>query len=202
VTLPADYFDHLYAGNADPWGFRDRWYERRKRDLTVASLPHQRYARAFEAGCSLGLVTALLADRCDQLLAVDASEAAVREAAREVAARPNVRVERRLLLDAWPADEQFDLVVLSEVGYYLDETDLVVLLDRAVGSLAPGGVLLACHWRHPVADYPQSGDAVHDAIRQRRALHRAVNHEETDLLLEVFTRGEQPSLAQREGLAP
>jgi SAM-dependent methyltransferase len=200
VTLPTSYFDGLYADNEDPWGFRDRWYERRKRDITVAALPHRRYAHAYEAGCSIGLVTAALASRCDRLLAVDASERAVAQAARAVDCFPQVRVERRMLPGEWPADEEFDLVVLSEVGYYLDAADLDVLLDRAVAGLAPDGVLLACHWRHPVADYPQSGDDVHRAIRSRPELARVVSHDETDFLLDVFSRGSQPTVAQREGL--
>lgn len=202
MTLPARYFEGIYAASEDPWGFRDRWYEQRKRAIAVASLPHRRYARAFEAGCSIGLLTTTLADRCDRLLAADINESAVERAAREVACHPHVQVERRTLPTEWPGQEPFDLVVLSEVGYYLDAVDLPVLLDRAVGSLAPGGVLLACHWRHTVADYPQSGDDVHRTIDGRPELNLAVHHEETDFLLDVFTRGQQPTVAQREGLAP
>jgi SAM-dependent methyltransferase len=202
MTLPSTYFDDLYAASADPWGFRDRWYERRKRDLTVASLPRPRFARAFEAGCSIGLVTAALAARCDRLLSVDASEEAARQAAREVAAHRHVQVEHRMLPAGWPADTSFDLIVLSEIGYYLAADDLETLLDRALASLQPGGALLACHWRHPVADYPLSGDAVHAAIAARPGLARAVRHEEADFVLDVFTAGETPSVAQLEGLVP
>ena len=200
MTLPQGYFDDLYARADDPWSFRERWYEQRKREISVASLPHRRYARAFEAGCSIGLLTATLAGRCDELLAVDVSEPAVQQAAREVASCPQVRVERRTLPSEWPTEKLFDLIVVSEVGYYLDTPDLIVLLDRTVRSLAPGGVLLACHWRHPVADYPQSGDDVHRALDDRPELVRVVHHEETDFLLEVFTQGPQPTVAQREGL--
>jgi SAM-dependent methyltransferase len=200
VTLPTSYFDDLYASHEDPWGFRERWYERRKRDISVAVLPHRRYARAFEAGCSIGLMTEALAGRCDRLLAVDASEHAVGRAARALESVPHVRVERRTLPGEWPLDDEFDLVVLSEVGYYLDAADLETLVARAVASLAPDGVLLACHWRHPVADYPQSGDDVHRVIRSHRELFRVVSHDETDFLLEVFSSGPQPTVAEREGL--
>jgi hypothetical protein len=61
---------------------------------------------------------------------------------------------------------------------------------------------MACHWRHEVADYPQSGDAVHEAIAERDLLDRAARHEERDFVLEVFTRGPAPSVAEREGLVP
>jgi SAM-dependent methyltransferase len=200
VTLPQTYFEDIYHGSDDPWGFRHRWYELRKRAITLASLPDQHYFRCFEAGCSIGLVTSGLAQRCDRVLAVDASEAAVRQAARAVDRFPHVRVEQGMLPRHWPAGQQFDLVVLSEIGYYFDATDLSALLDLAVASLAPAGVLLACHWRHPVADYPLSGDFVHEAIAERPELVRSVQHAEADFLLDVFTLGPRPTVAQQEGL--
>jgi SAM-dependent methyltransferase len=160
----------------------------------------QHYSRCFEAGCSIGLVTSGLAQRCSRVLAVDASEAAVQHAARAVDGFPHVLVEQRMLPEHWPVGERFDLVVLSEVCYYFDASDLSELLGLAVGSLAPAGVLLACHWRHPVADYPLPGDVVHEAIAGRTELVRSVRHEEADFLLEVFTLGAQPTVAQQEGL--
>lgn len=203
MTLPADYFDAMYAGSPDPWGFRDRWYERRKRDLTLAALPARRYRRVFEPGCSIGLLSAALAERCETLLAVDASEAAVASARANLAEHPHVRVETRALPEDWPRGEpSYDLIVLSEVGYYFDAADLDALVALAVASLHADGTLLACHWRHPVADYPLSGDQVHAAIARRPELCRVVWHEEPDLRLEVFTVGAQPSVAQREGLVP
>ncbi|MGZ4633413.1 MAG: class I SAM-dependent DNA methyltransferase [Actinomycetes bacterium] len=202
MTLPRSYFDDLYDASPDPWAFRDRWYEQRKRDLTLAALPHPHYRRAFEPGCSIGALTGGLADRCDDVLAADGSAAAVETARRDLAGRPNVRVEQKTLPDDWPPADIFDLVVLSELGYYFDSAALSTVLDLAIGSLAPGGVLVACHWRHPVSDYPQPGDAVHAAVRDRPLLHRCVLHEETDFLLEVFTRGAAPSVAEREGLTP
>ena len=48
------YFADMYAGDDDPWGFDDRWYERRKYALTVAMLPDPRYRRALEPGCANG----------------------------------------------------------------------------------------------------------------------------------------------------
>ena len=67
----------LYRDGADPWSFETSAYEARKRAVTLASLPHGRYRRAFEPGCSIGTLTEQLADRCDRLLAADVSERAV-----------------------------------------------------------------------------------------------------------------------------
>ncbi len=194
ATLDEGYFDALYARNTDPWRFATRWYEKRKRALTVASLPAERYGRALEIGCSIGMLTAELAERCDSLLAVDVAEAAVRAARERV---PGATVERRDVTSDYPAGE-FDLVVLSEVGYYLSDAVLARLLDAIAASLSPSGVLVACHWRHPVADYALSGDAVHAAIGGL-GLHRLSRLEEQDFVLEVFSRDPR-SVAAVEGL--
>ena len=72
MTLDPGYFRDQYAASADPWGLAERWYEARKYTVTTALLPRQRYGMAFEPGCSIGVLTALLAPRCDTLLACDA----------------------------------------------------------------------------------------------------------------------------------
>lgn len=199
MTLPETYFAAMYAGAEDPWGFRSRWYEQRKRDLTMAALTRPRYRRAFEPGCSIGVLTAALADRCDEVVAVDVDECAVTTARGELARHGHVRVERMSVPHDWP-DGMFDLVVVSEVAYYLAPAELEQLLDRAVGSLAPRGTLLACHWRHPVADYPATGDDVHRGLLARPELCQTVSHVEEDFRLDLLTLGPAPSPARREGL--
>jgi SAM-dependent methyltransferase len=194
VTLPGGYFDGVYAGSTDPWGFTSRWYEQRKRALTMAALPALSYGTGLEVGCSIGVLTADLAERVEDLTAVDPSPVALAEARARVPDR--VRLVRGLVPGDWPRGT-YDLVVLSEVGYYLDPDDLGRLLDLVERDLAPGGTVLACHWRHPVADYPQSGDAVHEALARWPRLSRT---EEEDFLLDVLVPGGAPSVARRAGL--
>ena len=199
MTLPATYFAAMYAGAEDPWGFRSRWYEQRKRDVTLAALTRPRYRRAFEPGCSIGVLTAALAGRCDEVVAADVDECAVSTARSELARHGHVRVEQLSVPQEWP-DGMFDLAVISEVAYYLSPTELEQLLDCAVGSLAPRGTLLACHWRHPVPDYPATGDDVHQRLLARPELSQAVSHVEEDFRLDLLTLGPAPSPARREGL--
>ena len=66
MTLDAGYFRDMYAASPDPYGLAERWYEARKYALSLALLPRERYGAAFEPGCSIGVLTALLAPRCDQ----------------------------------------------------------------------------------------------------------------------------------------
>ena len=52
MSVATPYFDRLFADNDDPWAFRQRWYERRKRALTLALLTRPRYA-AIRTGAAL-----------------------------------------------------------------------------------------------------------------------------------------------------
>lgn len=201
MSTPAEYFESMYDGSPDPWSLGARWYERRKYALTVAALTRPRYRSGFEPGCSVGVLTELLAPRCDRLLSADRVSAVVATARERLRSRPHVRVEQLEVPRQWPA-EVFDLVVLSEVGYYLDAAGCDRLLDVAVDSLEPGGDLVAVHWRHPVADHAGTGDAVHEALGRHPGLARLARHVEDDFLLEVFTRvpPRARSVAAREGL--
>jgi len=198
-TVGRDYFDDMYARHDDPWGFDSRWYEERKRAVLLAALPRPRYRATLEAGCSTGALTALLAERSDRVLAVDLAPAALERARTLLADRDNVDLRLAMLPDAWP-EGAFDLVVLSEVAYYWAGSDLDRGLTAAVASLSPDGHLVACHWRHPVAEYPRSGDDVHDALAARPALVRLVRHEEDDFVLEVFAHAGARSVAAESGL--
>lgn len=202
TTLGMDYFDELYATSADPWGFTTRWYEARKYALSLALLPAKRYQNAFEPGCSIGVLTELLAPRCDRLLSWDGAAAAVRTAAARTAQLPQVQVQQAVIPGDWPPGK-FDLIVFSEILYYFAGDDLARVLSLGVSALRPAGTLLAVHWRHPVAEYPRSGDEVHQALAGQAGLARLSELREPDFLAEVYIRGAgQPrSVAQASGLA-
>ncbi|MFD0774599.1 SAM-dependent methyltransferase [Streptomonospora algeriensis] len=201
MSVDGAYFDAMYAGSEDPWGFGTRWYERRKRALTIASLPYERYARAFEPGCAIGALTRDLAGRCDELLAWERVAAAAQRAEQELAGFPHVRVHRGNVPREWPQGG-FDLIVLSELLYYFGDADLQNLLDRTAGSLRPGGTVVAVHWRHPAPDHARPGDDAHDALAAHGGFASVASHSEADFRIDVHTAGSAPptSVAQREGL--
>ncbi|MFE9580623.1 SAM-dependent methyltransferase [Nocardia sp. NPDC006044] len=200
--LATDYFDNMYARDPDPWGFTTRWYERRKRALTMAALPKDRYHNAFEPGCSIGTLSAELTDRCDRLVCTDIAAQALDSAGRRIDRLPEsergaVEFRRWALGEPWP-DEHFDLIVLSEVCYYLDSVSLRTALTHAVGHLEPGGALLCVHWRRKVPEYPLSGDHVHAIARTTRGLSALAGYHDEDLLLDVFIAGNPVSVAATE----
>ena len=123
------------------------------------------------------------------------------EARARLAGRAGVVFEQRRVPQDWPSG-WFDLVVLSEIGYYCGTSDLSLLIQAAAASLTPDGVLLACHWRHPVADYPLTGDEVHARLRRESGLAVLASHVEEDFLLDVFTPAPARSVARVDGLLP
>ena len=162
-SLGSRYFDDVYSANPDPWAFASSPYEAAKYAATLAALPRAMYPAAFEAGCSIGVLTAQLAGRCGQLLSADISERALAAARERCAALDNVRFEQRTLPEEFP-DGPFDLIVVSEVGYYLSMPDLLTFREKAINALAPGGHLLLVHWTPLVHDYPLTGDEVHETF--------------------------------------
>ena len=194
-------FDRMYAATDDPWGYRVRWYEERKRAVLLAALSKRSYESVLELGCGNGETSLALAPRCQLLLALDGSQRAVTLANRKLAGHPHCEARQVLLPDAWP-DGQFDLVVVSEMAYYLSGVDLAVMLQHLSGALREGAEVVFCHWRHPIAGCTMNGDEVHVKTRQwsqQDGLKLLSHHEEPDFLLDVYL-DDHRSVAQREGL--
>lgn len=162
-SLPPSFFEHVYADDPDPWSFATSEYENGKYAVTLAELPRKRYRSGFEIGCSIGVLTEQLAQRCDSLLSVDVAERALEQVRARCAGLPHVRYDLLRVPETFPA-EQFDLIVVSEVGYYWSHEDLRRARDLILEHLLPGGHLMLVHFTNEVVDYPISGDTVHDAF--------------------------------------
>jgi SAM-dependent methyltransferase len=196
MTLSGEYFDSIYAAHDDPWGLSSRWYEERKYDLTMAALPRPHYRNAFEPGCSIGVLTARLAPRCDNLLAMDISLASLKRAS-DRSLPSSVLFRQGALPQDWPI-EVFDLIVLSEVGYYFSRADLDVVIGHAKRSLSADGHLIAVHWRPKVADYPLSGDEVHRTLRTTTGFDKIAEYVDEYVMLDVFAASGEGRLSPPE----
>jgi SAM-dependent methyltransferase len=161
-SLRPEYFDSLYAANGDPWSFASSSYEAAKYAATLAALPKARYGDALELGCSIGVLTQQLAPRCARLLATDIAEAALSRARIRCVDLPQITFERRDLMSEFPST-RFDLILVSEVGYYLSQADLDQLRSRIASALAPGGDVVLVHYTG-VTNYPLNADAVHESF--------------------------------------
>lgn len=198
MASPEQYFRKLYASD-DPFGYRDRWYEARKRDLVMACLPRRRFASAWEIGCSNGELTAHLAERCDAVLATDLSTRAVALAADRNAQHAHVRIMQATHPAQWP-EGRYDLILMGEVGYYLDAPGLERCAEGIRASLDPAGTVVACHWRRPFAEAAQSAEAVHACLKNRLRMPPLLSYRDADILLDAWSP-QGISVAQREDLA-
>ncbi|AMM21364.1 hypothetical protein AX769_16035 [Frondihabitans sp. PAMC 28766] len=192
------HFDQAHAARDDPWGVTTRWYEVRKREILLASLPRPRFAHALEVGCSIGVLTEALAARADRVTAIDISAEAVRHASVRLALTPTATVLHGDAVDDFP-EAAYDLVVVSEAAYYLGADRLDTLAGRIAGALTPDGVVVACHWRHPESDFRQSADEVNRTLASRPEWSTLVHHVEDDFVLDVLARDGR-SVAQQTGL--
>ncbi|HVZ10157.1 SAM-dependent methyltransferase [Rhodopila sp.] len=152
-----EHFEHLYRADPDPWAYRSSAYERRKYRHTIDALGGRRFVHGLEVGCSIGELTRLLADWCESLLGIDVVDAALAEAAARCAGRPHVRFARMQVPIAWPAGE-YDLIVLSEVLYFLCAEDIDRLARHVRHGIVAGGLVLLVNWLGDGGD-PLSGDA-------------------------------------------
>ena len=164
-TLTEKYFEDVYAAKDDPWDFATSVYEAEKYAATLESLPREHYENAFEIGCSIGVLTEKLAEKCGKILAVDVSEKALAQSRERCRNLPQVAFQKMIVPEEF-ADETFDLILISEVGYYLAPGDWQTAMEKSFAHLAEKGQIALVHWLPPVHDYPQTGDEVHDSFAE------------------------------------
>jgi SAM-dependent methyltransferase len=177
-TLPPEYFEQKYKDDIDPWHFKTSEYEQDKYQATLKSLIKRTYVAALEVGCSIGILTRLLSPRCVSLLAVDSSPTAI-EAARSTNDR-NVTFRVANLPAEFPKGT-FDLIILSEVLYYFDQSDLEKVAQSCIDSISQDGEIVLCHWLGET-DYPLTGveaselfaSQIKPVLPSRSILHDAV----------------------------
>lgn len=179
---PVAHFERLARESEDPWNYADSPYEQRKYRRTLEYLP-ERTGRTLELGCSIGVFTAMLAPRASCLLAVDFSPTALERARRRLRDAHNVQVLRRRLPEEMP-DGPFDTIVCAEILYYWSADLVRAGLRRMEAALAPGGMLVAVHWRHPDRRRELTGDDVHAIIDAEARLESEARYATPDYLLD------------------
>ena len=187
TAITACDFDERYRADPDPWRYRSSAYERTKYAATLEACGPGPFESALELGGSIGVFSAQLASRCRALATIDFSRVAVRAAEVELAPYPHAQAILGLIPKDLPIGS-FDLVVASEVLYYMDEQTLVVALDAIEHRLSGAGRLLCVHWRTPGPERPVSADHVHGAVRALPWLRPVANRSTAEYLLDALER--------------
>lgn len=164
-SLDSEYFKMVYDANEDPWNFETSEYEAKKYAATIAALPQKHYEKALEIGCSIGVLTKMLAEKSSDLLATDVSQKALDIAEKRCENLENVRFEKMSFPQELP-DDIYDLIMLSEVAYYLSPDDWELAIASLYDRLQQDGNVVLVHWLPVVHDYPQTGDEVHETFEK------------------------------------
>lgn len=166
-----------------------------ERETTILGfVPHGRFRRVFEPGCSIGELTARLAARCGFVTAIDIADTAIDAARDRCSGLDNVDVHQGSLLDNMPQGP-YDLVVFSEIGYSFVPAQLVEVAHEIASRIEPRGQLIAVHGTGASPDHVVPGRVVHEILREHlpmEHLHRE-NYEYDDrdgFVLDVWRRRE------------
>ncbi len=180
-------FEERYRADPDPWSYDDIAYEHAKYEATLEACGPGPFASALELGGSIGVFTELLAPRCGRLTTIDVSRTAASMARRRLAPFPAVEVICGTIPGDVPSRE-YDLVVASEILYYLDSGALEATLAVIRRRLRRGGRLVAVHFRPGGPERPFTGGQVHARLREDPWLRSVRGERAPGYLLDVLER--------------
>jgi len=186
-TTSREFFEGIYRRDEDPWRFASKPQELKRYEAIVKALSGRRYRRAFEPGCSIGVLTLALGGLCERVEAIDLSPTAVERARERTGGVSGVEVRVGSLTDGLPPGE-FDLVVLSEIGYYFTPQVWQELTAALIQPLQAGATVIACHWLGHSVDHLMHGDDVHEILRSRGELRLQQQQRHETYRLDIWER--------------
>jgi len=186
-TTSQAFFEMKYEECEDPWSFAKSAYEQQRYEAILRAVGDRRYRRAFEPGCSIGVLSAKLAGICDSVEAMDISPTAVAQARERTKHLENVRTTCGALPTFIPQGT-FDLIVFSEIGYYFTDEVLFAVALALANRICKSGVFLAAHWLGESPDHLLSGDRVHEILNQIPELVLRHGERHAGFRLDVWTR--------------
>lgn len=180
-----EHFEGLYRKKEDPWNYTKSPYEREKYERTLQAIPDDAYS-ILEVGTSEGVFTELLLERGKCVLGIDISQTALERAQRRLRKYGDRVTLKKMDITQDEPEGVFDLILASEVLYYLGgRTVLLSLEDKFFRHLRDGGYLLLVHF------YP-SGKLIHDLFLERgrftKVSEEIVYHPERDYIITLLKK--------------
>lgn len=184
-----DEYERRFRDDPDPWNMRTSQYERAKRAATLRACGTPRRSRILELGAANGVLAEALGELGDSIIAIEAVASAAALARARLASVAGAEVVEGLIPRSVPPGP-YDLVVASEILYYLDEPSYRSTLDLLPSWMALGGRLVAVHWRPGGPERPRSADRVHADLAALPPLTRVCGSDrrDGDYRLDVFER--------------
>ncbi|MBX5126449.1 glycosyltransferase [Rhizobium lentis] len=207
-TSEQEYWEQIFE-HPDPWNYVSV-YEQVKYEQALNLIP-QGIEKALELACAEGIFTEKLAKKVDRLTATDISQRAIDRATERCRGHDNVELR---VLDFVRSDlpSEQDLVVCSEVLYYMkDEQMLAAVCRKMAAAVKPGGCLITAHahlrrdeprrtgfdWGHPFGVETirqvlaaQPGLALEETVdTELYAIHRFRKGAVTDPVLRIEPHG-------------
>jgi SAM-dependent methyltransferase len=133
------HFETLHSASVDPWNTFTSEYEREKRARLLDMLPHKSWQHAVELGCSVGRLTNDLSAIAQKVLAIDGSEIAIDIARTNLRDCGNVELRLAVLPTDLP-DKSFDLIVISEILYFVSRADIVTTAHWTASQVSEGAI--------------------------------------------------------------
>jgi SAM-dependent methyltransferase len=156
-------FELKFRENIDPWNYSHSPFECFKREILLRACGRYMHGRGLEIGCAIGETTRPLAQICLSLMAVDGSATALNEARRRLGVNSKVRLLKATVPDHMPPGP-FDLIVMSEIAYYLPVHKLTTLGRKATADLAPHGLIVVLDHRRAFEDAAQLPRIAHQRL--------------------------------------
>jgi peptidoglycan/xylan/chitin deacetylase (PgdA/CDA1 family)/SAM-dependent methyltransferase len=181
-------FETLFATQADPWKYTSP-YEQTKYEQTLDLLPALKIDRALEIACAEGHFTVQLAPRLGTLVAADISQVAIDRAGERCAALniDNVRFTQFDLVQD-PIPSQFQLIVCSEVLYFMGGLEVLQKIAQKIAeALEPGGYFLTAHANLVVDEPEQPGYNWDFPFGAKKIGETFANTEGLQLVKELYT---------------
>ncbi len=127
----------------DPWRLDTNPYEHeRHRHMLRLSVAEGQVTNALEVGCAAGAFTEKLVPHCQRLTIIDVVPQAIARARERLKEPPNTVWIVSDVKD-FSTRDKFDLIVVAEVLYYLDNlADVRTTIRNLAGMLAPAGQLV------------------------------------------------------------